>query len=322
MDKKKSILSRIIIAILCLAMLSIACFSFIYGNPPYTISDGMIYIFLVIVILLISESFETFSIGNLITLKREVKEKTNEVEKLETENRELRNQILSVISTSLNNKNNNTAFFGFDTSLAQMFRVESATKQESESKEIIEEEILDSQEVINKRERPSHINRSKIMRETEALALTKFIEGIDIKSCSFQKEVKFSEQFIGIDPIMDRNIVFDAYVKRPLDEVFLQVRYNTLSIYMDFKLYYMISKIYHYSKANKTQAKMVLIIPKLPQTCHEELFGDSMINRNPEKIFERLFENYSPAIKSGLLEITEIVITEDEFKAIENDSTM
>ena len=322
MDKKKSILSRIIIVILCLVMLSIACSSFIYGNPPYTISDGMIYIFLVIVVLLISESFETFSIGNFITLKREVKAKTNEVTKLETENRELRNQILSVVSTSLNNKNNNTAVFGFDTSLAQMFRVEPATKQESESKDIIEDEIVDSQEVINKREQQTHINRSKLMRETEALALTKFIEGIDIKSCSFQKEVKFSEQFIGIDPIMERNIVFDAYVKRPLDEVFLEVRYNSSNIHMDFRLYYMISKIYHYSKANKTQAKMILIIPKLPQTCHEELFGGSMMNRNPEKILERLYENYSPAIKSGLLEITEINITEDEFKAIENDSTM
>lgn len=300
-------------------MLSIACYSFINGVPPYTISDGMIYIFLIIVVLFISESFETFSIGNLIALKREVKEKNKEVTKLNTENRELRNQILSVVSTSLNNRNQNTAVFGLDASLAQMFRVESATEKESEN---IEEEILNSKEVTNSRERQSHSDRSKLLRETEAYTLTKLIERLDVKSYTFQKDVKFSEQFIGIDPIMDRNIVFDAYIKRPLDEVFIEVRHNLLNIMMDFKLYYMISKIYHYSKANQTQAKMILAIPKLPQTYHEEYFGSSMMYRNPEKNLERLNEYFLPAIKSGLLEIIEIDITEDEFKVIEKESTM
>lgn len=319
MDKKKNILSKIIVVIVSVIMLGIACCSFIKGEPPYTISDGIIYIFLIIVVLLISESFETFSIGNLITLKKEVKEKEKEVTKLSTENRELRNQVLSVVSTSLNNKNQNAAFFGFDTAFAKMFRVEPATEKESENKENIEDEMLSPQENTDKQARQSHMNRSKFMRETEELALNKFIDKTDVKSYAFQKDVKFSEQFIGIDPIMDKNIIFDAYIRRPLDEVFIEVRFNSQNIQMDFRLYYMISKIYHYSKANQVQAKMIILIPKLPKAYHDEYFGNSMMNRNPEKNMERLTECFLPAIKSGLLEIMEMDITEDEIKAIENE---
>jgi hypothetical protein len=315
---KKSIFRKLSIFILCLIMLGIVGFSFFFGTPLYLISDGIIYIFLIIVFLIIQESFETLSIGSLIHFKKEAKEKSKEAERLNNENRELRHQFSSIIANSINN--NNKMYNVFSDSFLANMRVESATENEKERKDDFETEILDSQANYDEQRMRSVNNRRRYTREVKKLALEKFIKNNDIKNDSWQTEVKFSESFIGTDPIMERNIIFAAYIKRPIDEVFIEVSSNPDRFDMDFKLYYMISKIYHYSSANQTKAKLILVIPKLPPTNFNEYSASLMNQRDSERSLERFNKNYSPAIKNGLLEIVEIEITEDDFKAIESEN--
>lgn len=103
-----------------------------------------------------------------------------------------------------------------------------------------------------------------------------------------------------------------------IDELFIETTNNLASIQMDYRLYYMISKIYHYSKALNTSAKMLLITYKLPQNYQEKLFGSPQFSRHSEGTIKHMKTAFSPAIKNGLLEIIEINITEEECSSIEN----
>lgn len=318
---KANVFTKIVVSIIAVIMLALAVYSFFNSEPRYAISDGIIYIFIIVVLLFVSETIETLSVGNLFTIKKEVKNKEKEVEKLTTENKDLRNQLMAVVSTSINSKNQNNTYFGFDAH-GKMFRVEQATEEESRNKENIENEIANSKDFISNvpNQQSISISRSRLLQGSEETALNKFMIENDVKSFEIKKDIKFSEQFIGADPIMDRNIIFDAYIKRPLDEVFVEVRPNSMNLQVDFRLYYMISKIYHYSKANQAPAKMILIVPRFPQEILEKYFSSSRMFQSPDRNIQRLNEVFAPAINTGLLEISEIEITEDECASIVRDA--
>ena len=326
MEKKRHWTSIAIIVILSLAMILTAVLSFFKGSTPYTISDGIVYIFGLVVVILISDSIETFSFGNLITLKKKVQEKETEVSKLSSENAELRNHITTIYSASIHNKNQNAMIIGSDDALRAIFKVEQATEEDSKNAKAAEQEMIEAQ--ANQQplaERPhTSISSSDRRRITERLgkaAIDKFISNNDINPLSILHEVKFSEQFIGCDPIMERLMVFDAYIKRPVDETFIELLVNPASPTFDYRLYYMISKIYHYATANKTVAKLLLIVPKLPEAFYSEYIGTSATHRNVEANIMRLKKYFSPAIKNNLLEVVEIALSEQECQSIIKEIT-
>src|SRR5699024_5128019 len=115
--------------------------------------------------------------------------------------------------------------------------------------------------------------------------------------------------FIGTDPIMEKNIIFDAYVKTMESEVFIEVKVNYDVYIWIYNLYYLISKVYHYVKANNVNAKLILVLPNLP---------DSYSNSKSETGLQRLYNTFAPAIKNGLLEIKVFDVNEEELEIIRN----
>ena len=77
----------------------------------------------------------------------------------------------------------------------------------------------------------------------------------------------------------------------------------------------MISLILQYAKTNKKSAKLVLLIPKLPDSVQAQLSNVGVV-RNVNREIERVRNNFQPAIQNGFFEIVPIELTEDECAAI------
>ena len=82
-------------------MIVMAIVSFIHSEPKYATSNGIIFVFTLIAVLLACDSIESLNVGTVLSFKTKVKEKEKEVDKLNAGNAQLRNQFISVINTTL-----------------------------------------------------------------------------------------------------------------------------------------------------------------------------------------------------------------------------
>lgn len=65
----------VFLAILSAIMIGMAIVSFFLGEPQYAISNGIIFVFATIAILLVFDSIESLSVGNILSLKQRLRRK-------------------------------------------------------------------------------------------------------------------------------------------------------------------------------------------------------------------------------------------------------
>lgn len=308
MEKKTNWFSRVLIIILIIFIAALVVGSFILGEPKFSLTNEIILSILLLIILALSEVFDNFSIGNLITAKKEKHEKEVELKEAKTENKELRTQLISIVSNSITNRNMN--IFG----LSKDDWVQMAGVEQAEST-AVEEKKEENFSADNKSFADDAKKRRRMLPKIEKLTLDRFCTEHKIPILSVVKEVKFSDEFIGIDPIMDRNVIFDAYYKSVQEELFIEIKINftPASINM-YNLYYLLSKIYYYRKANQLHAKMVLIVPELPESYWKDRWFPGI-----SKVISNLQETFAPAIKNNLLEIVTIEITQSDLDMINKE---
>lgn len=311
--KKRNLFSKIAIAVLFFMMATLVLFSFFGSSYNFSISNGIVYVFCLMFLLLVSDSIETFSIGNIITLRKKIEEREKEVKKLSTENSELRTQIVSIASASITNTNHNQVIVDLSRALKGV-NIESATTDdniEDNSSHEIEEATppyVDSNSW-------SGIKRSKFMRLVEKRTIHKFALKNDIDPNLIQSNVKFSEQFTYGNPIMESKLIYAAYLKRPLEELFIETTNFSASILLNYRMYYMISMIVHYAEINNKSAKLILLIPKYPEEWAEKVLP----HNNQLRSLERLQNTFQPAIKNGFLEIKVMDFSAEECVSIEKE---
>lgn len=313
-DKKESNKNKkvfnIFVSILSTIMIIMAIVSFVYGEPKYVISNGIILFFGLIAILLVFDSIDSLNIGNMLSLKTKVKEKEKEIDKLNTENVQLRNQIISVMNTTLNKQN---VYVGYP----KDYVVTEADKTDKEEEENCQQE---SNTNIAEEQPRNHYNYRLLKSGIDNLLLNRFQRENNISEINLRKDIKIANIGIASDPIIDRDIIYDAYVRRPMDEIFIEVSSGlSFSPIFDFRLYFMISRVIYYSQSNKVKAKMMLLVPKFSETYinnHSEQFRHNL----PNRLSQKLREIYAPAIQNDLLEIVEIEITDEEMKQIESEA--
>lgn len=277
---------------------------FFCGTPSLVITPEIICLVLILVVLSLAEIFDSFSISNIISLKKENAKTLGELKSQKEENRELRTQLLNVVSATISNKNINV--FGMDSKGLREILVEEAQPNDIEEKRESEEQIIDN--APKETEVMSPRSRTNFLRNVEQFALDKFIKQNDIPSTSIHKEIKFSEEFIDVDPIMNRNIVFDAYYKTINEEFFIEVTMPSSVYHQIYTLYHTLSKIYFYTNAKQHKAKLIVIIPILPENTRSQL----QYHGANKAIIEHLENAFKPAINKGLLEFLKLEITEEE----------
>ena len=89
---------RILIALYCILLTFMVVNKFFFVEPKGEISGGLITLILILLVLVLSEAFDQFSIGQLISISKTVKEKQKEVEKHEKEKAQLLSQLVSLTS--------------------------------------------------------------------------------------------------------------------------------------------------------------------------------------------------------------------------------
>jgi len=94
-------------------------FNFYFTEPRGVINSSAITLVLILVVLVLSESFDNFSVGKLVSISREAKKKGTEVKELEQKNSSLLNQLLTISNTQTQQQNHTNVYGDYHESSSQ-----------------------------------------------------------------------------------------------------------------------------------------------------------------------------------------------------------
>lgn len=292
--RKPSYFVRFMVAALCVLLAAMILFRYLAVDPKGEITSGVITLLGFLIVLVLAESFDNFSVGKLITISREITKKEREVDKLERQNAQLLSQVLSVTNTQAQHQNH-TNVYGDYHAAPSVERASALDVQESQSADAVPSTSPELSEVIRER-----IN----IRAATAIALTKYFAERSINTLNVIHDAKLVSHFKDIDPISNFQPIFDAHFNDGENEIFVDVRIKRNSpLFIRDRLYVLLSKIHHYRVARRINARLDLILISMPNT--EE-------SPRPNSNFYRILESFEPAIANGTLKIHETVFTEEE----------
>jgi len=290
MEKKLSNGKIVALIFLSLLIVGLIVTSFIFASPgKFEISVSIITLICILLIIVLSNSFDNFSIAKVITISRVAEESKKKVDKLEAEKNELILKLININFQSQSSSNN--VFVG--EAIAKSIAVQKANPDEVKENK--------SEEFSEPAPRTRRIDQEKF----ESLVLNKYF-GVN-KIDSILREVKVVTQFQGLDPISDRTVYFDAYQNDSGKESFIEItRQNFSSLMLHDRLYIQLNKLFHYKNAKNTNATLVLLIAKTPEEESTPSF----------RSFDRIKGYFAPAITSGLLTIQYVEITKEEYEQL------
>lgn len=299
--KKPNWFVRILIILLSVFLGGLIYFNFFWSIPPAQISTGLLVLVAFLTILVLSEAFDNFSIGKLISLSREIKDTEHKNMELNKENSMLRNQIVS-ISTSISQKQINSTYVLTD-ELAKVLSVRQADEPEKQQKQKETEQETTTNTNNNTEPTTQETTPRRILnlRRLEEVALRKFLAAEGLSQLPIISDAKFTNQFQQIDPVSEFSPIFDGYIKTVDTEIFIEMRIKNRSLAMlRDRLYLMLSKINHYRNIKRVNAYLFLVLIVRPD---EEQNGSTI---------DRIKKEFEPAITNGLLIIRDVEITNVE----------
>ncbi len=153
----------------------------------------------------------------------------------------------------------------------------------------------------------------RMTRGLEEFALTQYVAKHQLSVNALTREVQFTPLFQGVDPIMERRMVFDAYLKDGTSERFFEILpRRTIDPTRWDRLYVLLSKLWYYRQAKNVQADLTLIVLELPDSSSSQF-------RRPD-YYARFLEAFQPAIANGLLRVESVQVTAREYEEIEGKS--
>ena len=91
--------TRILIIVFCVGLAIMIGVSFFCVQPYGELKNGIPFLLVLLLVLVLAESFDSFSIGKILSFKREIKNKEAENKKLEQKNAELISNLLSITNS-------------------------------------------------------------------------------------------------------------------------------------------------------------------------------------------------------------------------------
>lgn len=312
-DSKKNLFVRILIVLYVVFLLVLVSVSFWKGQPPFNLSASSSTLLLLVTLLILSEAFDNLSLGKMLSLSREVKKKEQEVTSTKKENYELRDNIIK-ISSMVSQSQSNMTINGVTPELLQLLGVTKAKdKAEYDNyEEDIHKKNSQERKTPEDEQKDSGITRWQLMPYVEKESVKKYLDKFQISESELIWEVQFTPVLQGLDPIMERRIIFDAYLKTPQKELFFEVKFiNHLSPMILNSLYVLLSKILFYRKAKTIKAELVLLLVDVP-TLTEEF----------DVNYSRFIEAFQPAIANDLLRIERISFSEEDLARWKDELNM
>lgn len=288
---------RLLIIAFCAFLGTLVVYRYFCIDPKAEISAGLLVLLAFILVLVLSELFDNFSVGKLVTMSRAMKEKEVQTTELKKENAELRGQLIT-ISTTVSQRQTSTNIFGLPESMVDLLTVKKAPAEEIADKKKEEEAApIPEQQVIVERQ----FDRAK----AEEYAINRFVANHNLNAFNLIRDAKLSTQFSGIDPISDVTPIFDAYINATDSEIFVEARsVQSASMMFRDRLYVMLTKIHHYKTIKKANVYLALLLLNTLESTSRPL----------SFYVERLQREFEPAITSGLLRIQTIEPTVEELQ--------
>lgn len=284
---------RSLVVLLCILLAGMLAYNFFLTEPLGEINTGLISLIGILVVIVLSESFDSFSVGKIIAISRENKKKEMAINRLTGENDELRKQIINVV-TSVNQNQSSTNIFGLPEDVKKFI------VQRASDEEILEKESEESSVDAQARE----VRRRPDFKMIEEVTLNKFLLNRNLEKFSLIKDAKLVTQFHGIDSVSNIQPIFDGYINTGEEEVFIEVRPSfTHAMMWRERVYVMLNKIHLYRSIKKSNAYLDLVLVTIPEEV-----TDRQTRTKPENI-EAFFE---PAIANGFLRITHLELTSAE----------
>jgi len=303
-EKKRNNFVRALIVGLCGFIVWLVAYSFLSLEPKGSISTGIITLVVLLVVIVLSESFDNFSIGKILTMTRDLQHKEQSIGKLNIENTELRRELVNVV-TSISQNQSSTNIIGFSDDLQKRMGVEKASDDE------ISKKRTEENEGSSESEKPSRkrINHHKL----EELAFSKFLQHRNLTNFSLIQEAKLVSQFSGIDAISNSHPIYDGYINTGDSEIFIEVKVSrTSSAVMRDRIYLMLNKIYLYNKVKGANAHLNLLLI--------DIDGENVDEHRKQRSSDRLKEFFEPSIASGLLKVVPIEFSEEEVESLYKDA--
>lgn len=290
-QKPSKLFSRIMVIVFALLLAVMIIFKYFLIVPTEELSFGLIILIAILLVVALSESFDNFSIGNLITLKRRNNELKTEKDNLQTRYDTL---LQSYFSQSQVTHNIN----------ADSVIIRDATSEEAKDKEAQEEDNNSD----NKKEhyRAKRISPSAI----QDFCLKKYLEKNNLKRESLRSDIKL--EFVG-DPISEKSYVYDYYYESPMEDVFVETRRIGISTLLNDRLYNALCKIWWYNQRNNKKARLDLLL----FSPSNDISDATYVSRN-ERNQEALYQYFSVARQSKLLNIIKIEATAEDMKALQS----
>ena len=214
MSDKPNYFVRSLIVIFVLALFAMVFMSFSLADPKYQITAGIITSIGFIVILVLSESFNNLSLGKILSLSKEVQKKESEKELVKTENKELRQELFKIVSNIQQSQVNNT----YNAPSDEWLKLLGVVKAQEPEKEEEQEDQKEVQRVVSymaerEKARDESRQRMKQRRVAEDIGIDKYSKNLSIPDSEIIQGAEFTQAFDEIDPIMNRKIIFDGYIK-------------------------------------------------------------------------------------------------------------
>lgn len=296
---KKDKKPKTLVVMLCLFIAVLILLSFLWDKPPGRISLELLVLISFLIILVLSEDFDNFSVNKVFSLSRNLadKEKTNA--ELRKENGDLKNLLVNISNNfNQNQVNNNVTLIPKE--LADLIMVRRADEPEKEEKRNEAEETIEDKVSTRK-----VVSFSKF----EDVALTQFIQSEGFNPHAIVRDAKLVSPIQQIDPISEYSPVFDGYIKNNESENFIELKSIKVGSALREKLYLMLSKINYYKAIRGVNAVLYLVLVVRPN--EEEL-----PNGRHNIMVEKVLREFEPAIISGLLQVRHIQISQQEYDTI------
>jgi hypothetical protein len=301
---------RIGIIAVVLYICYLVCSSFLLGPDPHVITNGIIVLLTMIILLVLAESFNSISFGSILGLKRDVQKAEDEKQEAKSEVRELRTTLLSM-ATNVHQSQVTTNISGLDVpTLRRVLGIaEASPEDKAKSKDVEEEKSAPLSPTPDVTQKVDYEAGRKLRARLENELFERFSSKYNIPGLEIRREVKIESGLEISDPIMDRPIIYDGYVRSSGKEYFIEVSTSSslgMSGVMADRLYVALAKVLFYRQIKKVDAELVFIYSILPDTV--ELQGRTPVTR--------ILQWFQPAISNGLLRAEGFTFSQEEVDAL------
>lgn len=231
-NKKLSKVFIISLFFVCILITALIVCAFFFSEDKFVITKSIITLLCLLVVLVLSNSFDRIHFGNLFELSKKIDVSNDKITKLDEKSERYFNQILSCnTKTQINPTFNAT--------------IKMQSLDENDKKAIQEDFTKFSEE----------------KRKGKRLDINKFCDLVLTKYGPYQYKKDIA--LVGVsDSISDRKVDFNAVIEDGNKKLFIEVMKTHLYMLYHDRIYIKLNKILSYKNENHVDTKLLLLVPK------------------------------------------------------------